>query len=98
MKTLKLPLFIAITLLGIGTRSLTQAQPEKTSGLYLTPEDYLNHKLSYEVSPGSPTGNKLYLHEFLGQNKVTVITNGKKTELLKNQIFGYHDSNQDYRF
>src|ERR1700692_3072935 len=98
MKKLKFSIFILIMLFVISMKSIALAQSEKTSGLYLTQDDFLNHKLSYQVNSRNSGENKLYLHEFLGRNKVTVITNGKKLELLKSRIFGYHDSsNQDYR-
>jgi len=90
MKTFKLTMIIAIIMtFGLIQKSNAQKQ---SSGLYLTYNDYLNHKLSYTNSPIS-------IHEFFGGNYVTVISNGQKLQFEKNKIFGYHDNaNNDYRF
>jgi len=65
-------------------------------GLYLTAEDYANHKLSYE-SDGTD-GNKILLHATFGSYKVVVVQNGKKHLFSKNEIFGYRKNDQDYRY
>jgi hypothetical protein len=95
MKTIKLPVIIIIITLAFIHQSQAQTQP---GGLYLTYNDYLTHSLSYATEPGNPKGNKIFIHEFLGHNKVTVVSNGKKQVFSKNQLFGYHDNNTDYRF
>lgn len=69
------------------------------SGLYLTYQDYLDHKLSYPTDPAKPAGTKVLIHEFIGMKNVTVITDGQKKLIPKSGLFGYHDSdNNDYRF
>src|ERR1700752_679015 len=65
-------------------------------GLYLTAQDFLDHKLSYE-SDGS-NANKIKLHATFGGYKVIVIQNGKKHMFSKSEIFGYQLNGQDYRY
>src|SRR5580700_608411 len=89
MKTLNLSMIMLIITIGFSQQSNAQNQ---SSGLYLTLNDYQNHKLSY-------TGSPISIHEFLGGRYVTVISNGQKLQLEKSKIFGYHDNaNNDYRF
>lgn len=93
MKKFELPA-IVLMLLTFGFVYTSNAQ-QQTRGLYLTYNDFVHHKLSYQSS----AGDKIYIHEFIGQNSVTVINNGKKITLPKSTIFGYHDAyNNDYRF
>jgi hypothetical protein len=96
MKTNRLSLITALLL--IITVYKAQAQTQ-SGGLYLTYNDYATHTLRYATEPVNPKGNVILIHEFIGQKKVTVISNGKKQQFLKNTLFGYHDNyNQDYRF
>ncbi|WP_259068812.1 hypothetical protein HDF24_07855 [Mucilaginibacter sp. X4EP1] len=90
MKKFKLSM-ILIIIITFGFIKNVNAQ-KQSEGLYLTYNDYLNHKLSY-------TTDKISIHEFIGMKNVTVISNGKKIIIPKSQLFGYHDSNNnDYRF
>jgi hypothetical protein len=89
MKTFKFQV-IAIIVLTFGLIQTSNAQ-NKQSGLYLTYSDYVNHKLSY-------TDGKINKNEFIGSKNVTIVSNGKKTVLAKDQLFGYHYANNDYRF
>ena len=66
------------------------------TGLYLTAEDYVHHKLSF-TSNGSDK-NDIRLNEVLQSEKVVVIHNGKKQTFLKSRLFGYSRDNQDYRY
>jgi len=91
MKTLKLFIAALIAIAFVQSASATQK-----IGLYLTAEDFLNHKLSYE-SDGS-NGTKVQLHGVFGSYKVVVIQNGKKQFFSKAEIFGYRKDNQDYRY
>jgi len=92
MKTFKL--MIAIVLIaGFAQRLLAQDQ---TCGLYLTAEDYHNHKLSYKTTGND--GNIVQLNEFLGSRKVVVVYNGKKEVLYKSAIYGYKYNSTDYRY
>jgi hypothetical protein len=97
MKKFKFQVIIIIAMT-FGLVEVSNAQKQST-GLYLTYNDYINHKLSYTTDQSNPNGNKLLIHEFIGMSKVTVINNGKKTTIPKSELFGYHDSNaNDYRF
>ena len=93
MKKFKLPMIMVIILtFGITLKSNAQQQ---SNGLYLTFNDYQNHKLSY----GSiAKGDKIAIHDFLEGNTITVINNGKKQTFPKKEIFGFRKNNQDYRF
>lgn len=91
MKTIKL--FIPALLMIVFVQNTFAKQK---IGLYLTAEDYLNHKVSYE-SDGS-SGNKVLLHAVFGSYKVVVIQNGKKHAFSKSEIFGYRLNDQDYRY
>jgi len=83
---------VIIMVLGFTTKSNAQKQ---SNGLYLTYSDYVNHKLSY----GSVVkGDKIAIHDFLEGNTVTVISNGNKQTIAKNEVFGYRENNHDYRF
>ena len=87
---------VAIMTFGLFIKSNAQNQ---SAGLYLTYNDYLNNKLSYTMVDGSSNANKINLHEFLDGANVTVSSNGKKQVFAKNELFGYHDSNNnDCRF
>jgi len=92
MKTIKL---LTTALLMIVFVQSTLAKAQKI-GLYLTAEDFLNHKISYE-SDGS-NGTKIQLHELLGGYNVVVIENGKRQVFSKSVIFGYRNNGQDYRY
>ncbi|MGZ3750338.1 MAG: hypothetical protein ACXVAU_03620 [Mucilaginibacter sp.] len=92
MKTIKL---LTTALLMIVFVQSTLAKAQKI-GLYLTAEDYLNHKVTYE-SDGS-NGTKIQLHEVFGGYSVVVTQNGKRQVISKSTIFGYRNNGQDYRF
>jgi hypothetical protein len=92
MKTIK---FLIPAMLLMAFVQSTSAATQKI-GLYLTAEDFLNHKLSYE-SDGS-NGTKIQLHGVFGSYKVVVIQDGKKQFFSKSEIFGYRKDNQDYRY
>ncbi|MDB5152029.1 MAG: hypothetical protein JWR54_780 [Mucilaginibacter sp.] len=95
MKNLKLLLVILSLTFGFVAQLRAQSQ---SKGLYLTFNDYQHHKLSYGTDLKDLNMNKIFIHEFIGHNKVTVISNGKKLIFNKSEIFGYHNNNQDYRF
>jgi hypothetical protein len=92
MKNIKLLIPVLLILVFV-QNSFATAQK---IGLYLTAEDFLNHKLSYE-SDGN-NGNKIKLHEVFGSYKVIVTQNGKKQLFSKSEIFGYRKNDQDYRY
>jgi len=69
---------------------------QKKLGLYLSKEDYMNHKISY-FSNGQ-NGIRIKLNEFLGSKFVIVRNEGKKQLIAKSSIFGYSLDNKDYRY
>lgn len=80
---------------GMGFIHQSKAQAH-VSGLYLSYNDYLNHKLNFATSDSKST--QIYFHEFIGWNNVTVMCDGKKQNFAKREIFGYHNYNTDYRY
>ena len=93
MKKFILPMITVIILVfGFTIKSNAQKQ---SNGLYLSYNDYLNHKLSYS---SVVKGDKITIHDFLEGNTVTVISNGAKQMIAKKELFGYRENNHDYRF
>jgi hypothetical protein len=66
---------------------------QNTTGVYLNENDYKDHKLTYASNT-----DKLQLNEFFGGSSISVMSEGKKVNLNKSEIFGYRLANQDYRF
>lgn len=91
MNTIKLMITVLLTVV-FSQNSFAK----QTIGLYLTAEDFSNHKISYE-SDGS-NGNKVLLHAIFGGYKVVVVQNGKKHFFSKSEIYGYRLNNQNYRY
>ncbi len=91
MKTIKLLTTALLMIVFVQNSFATQK-----IGLYLTAEDFLNHKLSYE-SDGS-NGNKIQLRDVFGSNNIMVIQTGKRQAFSKSAIFGYRNNGQDYRY
>ncbi|WCT12465.1 hypothetical protein [Mucilaginibacter jinjuensis] len=88
MKTSIKVLFTAILIIqGLSLKA------QNTTGVYLNENDYKDHKLTYASNT-----DKIQLNEFFGGNTISVINDGKKVNLNKNEIFGYRLANQDYRF
>jgi hypothetical protein len=66
----------------------------QSTGLYLTVQDYMNHKLSYTT-----VGNdKLKVGGLFGSRKVVLTHEGKKQVFAKSEIFGYSKDGEDFRF
>jgi hypothetical protein len=69
------------------------------TGIYTSAADYKSNKLTYESK--CPEGrHSLHLHDFFGNSPhITVINNGEKHKLLKNELFGFRNCNGEvYRF
>lgn len=92
MKTIKLMIAICI-MASFFQKTMAES---RSTGLYLTSDDYVNHKLSF-ATDGS-NGNSIKLNGFLEGSKVVVTYNGKKQVLSKNEVFGYRSNGQDYRY
>ena len=66
----------------------------QSAGLYLTVQDYMNHKLSYAT-----VGNdKLKVSGLFGSSTVVLTHDGKKQVFAKSEIFGYSKDGEDFRF
>ena len=92
MKTIKLMIAICI-MASFSQKTIAGTQ---TTGLYLTSDDFINHKLSFETDGSN--GSKIKLNGFFESGKVVVTYNGKEQVFSKNEIFGYRSNGQDYRF
>jgi len=90
MKALKL--IILVPLLAFFIQNA--AASGQSAGLYLTLQDYMNHKLSYTT-----VGNdQLKVSGLFGSSKVVLTHDGKKQVFAKSEIFGYSKDGQDFRF
>jgi hypothetical protein len=88
MKTSIKVLFAAILMIqGLSLKA------QSTTGVYLNENDYKDHKLTYASNT-----DKIQLNEFFGGSTISIVNEGKKVNLNKNEIFGYRLANQDYRF
>jgi hypothetical protein len=97
MKTYFNPVIgLAVVLLsGAGT---VEAGPQKTSGVYLTADDYKNDRRSFEGECSSQT-HKLELHDVLNKPYIEVTHESKKQRYQKNELFGFRACDaRDYRF
>jgi hypothetical protein len=92
MKTIKLMIAICI-MASFSQKTIAGTQ---TTGLYLTSDDFIKHKLSFETDGSN--GSKIKLNGFFESGKVVVTYNGKEQVFTKSEIFGYRSNGQDYRF
>ena len=75
-----------------------QAQTGKRSGVYLTADDYQNHRISFEGQCGSSDHN-LELHDVLHKSYIHVKHDSKKKRYEKNNLFGFQSCDgRDFRF
>ncbi|HKR05356.1 MAG TPA: hypothetical protein VJY62_12045 [Bacteroidia bacterium] len=68
--------------------SLNVMAQNENSGVYLTFNDYVNNKLSYEINCKTEK-HKIRMNEFLNKSYITVIHNGLKHQLDKDSIYGF---------
>lgn len=74
------------------------ATTPRTSGLYLTANDYKNGRLSFEGDCGSKT-HKLEIHDVLDKPYIDVTHGGERRRYAKSDLFGFRACNgKDYRF
>jgi hypothetical protein len=77
---------------------IAQSNPAHTTGLYLTPDDFLQHKLTYQIDCNNGK-DKLKLNDLFGSSKGYVDYDGQKKEFDKNRVYGYRScENKNYRF
>ena len=69
-----------------------------TAGLYLTPDDFLQQKITYPVECNNGK-DKLKLNDFWGSATGYVISRGEKHAFKKSKVYGYKTcKNENYRF
>ena len=64
-------------------------------GVYKTYEDYTNGKMEVSINCATKDG-KIKPNNFFKKDYVTVIKNGEKTDLNKDEIFGYQLCNGEF--
>jgi hypothetical protein len=78
--------------------AFTHPDASKTAGLYLTANDFVHHKLTYEIDCHH-SQDKLKINELFGPSHGYVIYKGEKFSFDRNKIFGYRScQNKNYRF
>lgn len=90
MKTSKLNIAVAFAFI---VSSLT-VNAQK-SGVYKSFADYANGKLEVSIDCGTEKG-KIKPNDFFKTDYVTVVKNGEKIDLQKDEIFGYQLCNGDF--
>ena len=83
MKTNKFYISLAVIFTVMGLNANAQ-----TCGVYKTYEDYTNGKMEVSIDCAGKEG-KIKPNDFFKTDYVTVVKNGEKTDLKKNEIFGY---------
>jgi hypothetical protein len=80
------------------TQSTGEILPAQSGGVYATYDDFLHHKLLYEINCNSAKG-RLRLNEFFNSPKAYIRINGEKYVFKKNDVYGYLNCrNESYRF
>ena len=88
----------ALTAMGFSVSGSGLAATPKTSGVYVTAEDYKNGRLSYEGNCGSKAHN-LELHDVLHKSYIHVTHETEKRRFAKSDLFGFRACDgRDYRF
>jgi hypothetical protein len=85
---------IAIAIISLQASGLKAQNTNAASGIYLTEQDYKLNKLIYVLGDK----DKLQLNEFLNGKNISLLYQGKKIKLVKNEIYGYRQHNHNYRF
>jgi hypothetical protein len=89
---------LAGTMASISAFKLNPSSSERSAGIYLSLQDYYNHKLTYEFDCSSKSST-LKLNDFFGSTAGYVAINGEKHFFDKTKIFGYQTcDNKVYRF
>lgn len=83
---------------GVSAGVVDEPSAGLSAGIYLSPGDFMQHKLSYagDCANGDCT---IRLHALFGSSTVDMVCNGKKQVFSKDKVYGYRDCKQaDYRF
>jgi hypothetical protein len=98
MKTLAKLLAMVFAIIISNTQSFGQVNLTNHSGLYMTTNDFVSKKLSYEIDCSKET-HKIKADQLFGQSKLDIIHDGKKYSYQKKDVFGFRDcNNKDFRF
>ncbi len=88
----------AVGLLLLSGTAVAQVATPKTSGVYVTADDYKNGRLSFEGDCGSKA-HKLELHDVLHKSYIHVTHETEKRRFAKSDLFGFRACDgHDYRF
>jgi hypothetical protein len=97
MKTLFVPV-VVLAAFGFSVGPSPQAVPPKSSGVYVTADDYKNGRLAFKGDCGSKT-HRLELHDILDKPYIDVTHGTEKHRYAKSDLFGFRACNgRDYRF
>lgn len=89
---------VAIAVLLFSSTGTAQVPPQKTSGVYVSADDYKNGRLSFEGDCGSKA-HKLELHDVLHKTYIHVTHEAEKRRFAKSDLFGFRACDgHDYRF
>jgi hypothetical protein len=89
---------VAVGLLLFTATAVAQVTTPKTSGVYVTADDYKNGRLSFEGDCGSKA-HRLELHDVLHKSYIHVTHETEKRRFAKNDLFGFRACDgHDYRF
>ena len=85
-------------IIAAASAGFAQTSPANKTGLYSTLNDFLHHKLTYQIDCNNRK-DKLKLNEFFGSSTGYVVYNGQKYTFDKSRVYGYHScKNKNYRF
>lgn len=88
----------AVGLLLLSGAAVGQVATPRTSGVYMTADDYKNGRLSFEGDCGSKA-HKLELHDVLHKSYIHVTHETEKRRFAKSDLFGFRACDgHDYRF
>lgn len=88
----------ALTAMGFSVSGSGRAATPKTSGVYVSADDYKKSRLSFEGDCGSKT-HKLELHDVLHKSYIDVTHETEKHRYAKSELFGFRACDgRAYRF
>ncbi|TWR27794.1 hypothetical protein FPZ42_00850 [Mucilaginibacter achroorhodeus] len=87
--------FCSMMLIVACTLMSTKVKAQSTSGIYLSADDFVNHKLSYTTEAET---HHIRFNGLFDWSTIKIDENGKPVHLRKNEIFGYRLNGTDYRF
>ena len=89
---------VAVAMLLVSGTATAQMALPKTSGVYVTADDYKNGRLSFDGDCGSKA-HRLELHDVLHKSYIHVTHEAEKRRFAKSDLFGFRACDgHDYRF